>query len=252
MVAAVENAAPVALVVGGTRRIGRWASEALLEDGWQVIAAYRRDKEAAEAWRREQAKKGAQASPPDLWQVDFADSVQVAESAGRRFGPAPATLDLLVCAGGPSASGPLSETSPLELEALWRGNLLLVHNAVQLCLPALRRSQRGARIVLFSVAGAGRRAFRDIPAYAACKAMLESYARSLARELAPAAIAVNCVALGVTELPPEGAPLYGAEKLPAGRPVNAEDLQALLRYLAGPQASQLTGAILPLSGGFGL
>jgi 3-oxoacyl-[acyl-carrier protein] reductase len=100
--------------------------------------------------------------------------------------------------------------------------------------------------------GAGHKAFRDLPAYAACKAMLESYTRSLAKELAGDRITVNCIALGMTELPPDGAPDYKQTAESTWRRIGQADIAALIRYLASEESSGMTGAVIPLGGGFGL
>lgn len=241
-----------ALITGGTRRIGSWASEALLEDGWRVQAVYRSDEAAAGAFYAQMQRRfGPEARGLSLFSADMADE-SAALAAAQNCAAVQGGIDLLVCAAGPALTAALSATSAAEMEGLWRGNVLAAHNAVRACLPWLSQSAGGGRVILFSVAGAGQRAFREIPAYSACKAMLESVARSLARELAPEGISVNCIALGITSLPPDGAPLYPAERLPTGRAVEQRDLAALLRYLAGPESGQLSGAVLPLSGGFGL
>lgn len=249
-----------AVVIGGTRRIGRWASEALLAAGHRVHAVYRRDDAAAEAFAREMA--GAGHSVP-IYRADMLDEQQartlmsrIAESAGG--------VDALIYCPGTAQSGAIMAASGEELTALWQSNVLGAHHAVVAAAPYLRLAGQagaqggadmppGGRIVLFLSAGVdSSKAFRDVPLYAACKAMLLSYARSLARELAPGRITVNCIALGVTELAPEGAPAVDISRLPTGRAVSQEDLAAALWYLLGPSSGQVTGTVINLSGGFGL
>jgi 3-oxoacyl-[acyl-carrier protein] reductase len=142
--------------------------------------------------------------------------------------------------------------------------VLGVHNGVRAALPYLREAGKaageenaerptGGRIVNFITASSDTgRAFRDIGAYAAAKAMLFSYSRSLAKELAPDGITVNCISLGVADHAPEGVPPIDPAKIPSGRFVNEEDLAAALWYLTSPPASQVTGTVLNLGGGFNL
>ena len=237
----------VAIVVGGTRRVGRWVSEALLVEGYQVHALFRSDVSAAQSFQQKMrtAKYDAHTHQIDATKAaSLTDLVQaIAEGAGG--------INLLVNATGAANSGSLVATSAEELTALYQGNMLSVHNAVTACVPYLRKD--GGRIINFLSAGVDSgKAFSQVPAYAAAKSMLHSYSRSLARELAGDHVTVNCIALGITELAPEGAPGVDAEKLPMGKAVSLEDVASAIWYLAGPGAKQLTGTVLNLSGGWGL
>jgi len=249
-----------AVVIGGTRRIGRWVSEALLAAGHRVHAVYRSDDAAAEGFAREMA--GAGHSVP-IYRADMLDEQQ-ARTLMSRVAEAAGGFDTLIYCPGMAQSGAIIGASGEELTALWQSNVLGAHHAVVAAAPYLRLAGQGGaedaasdtpggRIVLFLSAGVdSAKAFRDVPLYAASKAMLLSYARSLARELAPARITVNAVALGVTELTPEGAPVVDIERLPTGRRVSQEDLAAALWYLLGPSSDQVTGTVVNLAGGFGL
>jgi NAD(P)-dependent dehydrogenase (short-subunit alcohol dehydrogenase family) len=237
----------VAIVVGGTRRVGRWCSEALLVAGHTVYAIFHHDQAAADRTASELAAGGFTLH---LRQVDATDESamagvidSIATEAGR--------IDILVNCAGPSMTGALTSIDARNFEALWRGNVLSVHNAV--CASSKYLRLNGGRIVNFlSISADTQRSFREVPAYAACKAMLASYSRSLARELAGHGVTVNCISLGVTDLPAEGAPAYLEETLPSGRFVTQEDVAAALWYLTGPASVQVTSTVVNLSGGFGL
>jgi len=236
------------MVVGGTRRVGRWVSETLLDDGWRVLAIYRENEQAALEYAL--AQQAAGRGPAAVYPADAGDPEQ-ARAAVEKSGIG--EFDVLVCAGGMSIEAALSATSAEQLEALWRSNVLAVHNMVSAALPRLRRAPLGrGRIITFSMVGVGHKAFRDMPAYAACKAMLESYTRSLAKELHPDNITVNCIALGMTELPSDGAPDYTAGPQSSWQRIGQSDLAALIRYLVSEESGGMTGAVIPLSGGFGL
>jgi len=249
-----------AVVIGATRRIGRWVSEALLAAGHRVHAVYRSDDAAAETFAREMAGAG---HVVPIYRADVLDEQQ-ARTLMSRVAEAAGGFDALIYCPGMAQGGAIITTSGEELTALWQSNVLGAHHTVVAAAPYLRLAGRavaegtadvppGGRIVLFLSAGVeSAKAFRDVPLYAACKAMLLSYARSLARELAPARITVNCIALGVTELAVEGAPEVDIGRLPTGRAVSQEDLAAALWYLLGPSSDQVTGTVINLSGGFGL
>jgi NAD(P)-dependent dehydrogenase (short-subunit alcohol dehydrogenase family) len=185
-----------------------------------------------------------------LRQADAADEAAVATVIDEIAAEA-GSIDILVNCAGPSITGNASAASAAELEGLWRGNMLTVHNATRAALRYLRLS--GGRIVNFlSIGTDSPRSFKAIPLYAACKAMLASYSRSLARELAGNGVTVNCISLGVTDLPADGAPAYDAEQLPTGRFVTQEDVASALWYLTGPASGQVTGTVLNVAGGFAL
>jgi NAD(P)-dependent dehydrogenase (short-subunit alcohol dehydrogenase family) len=236
-----------AIVVGGTRRVGRWVSEALLVHGLDVHAIYRADDEAADRCRRELGDAGYGLA------VHRADATDAGALGGAIDGIAAAGdgLGLLVNCAGRAASGPLTETDPAALRGLWESNLLTVHNAVRAAAPHLRAS-RGRIINFLSVSADTARAFSHVPAYAAAKAMLASYSRSLARELAQSGVAVNCIALGVTDLSAEGVAPHDPAALPAGRAVGQEDVAAAVWFLVGPGAEQVSGTVINISGGWGL
>lgn len=236
-----------ALVTGGTRRIGRWVSEALLVEGYQVMAVYREQDKAAENFQREMADAGYRL---ELLKADLCDPAQ-AKDAVQQAAIGGNGLDVVVCCPGPAATGSLVATSPDELEALWRGNVLSVHNIVAPAAVYLRQSK--GRVIGFLSAGVDtQKAFKDVPAYAACKAMLASYLRSLAKELAPGGVTVNAIAPGVTALSPDGAPCYDQDALPTGQAVVQDDIAAAIWYLISPASAQVTGTVLNVGGGFGL
>jgi 3-oxoacyl-[acyl-carrier protein] reductase len=252
----------VSVVVGGTRRVGRWASEALLVAGHRVHALYGSDQESAFGFANDMHEAQYELK---VHQVDALDMSRLKHTIDA-IAQAEGGINVLVNSWGPSVFGPLTETTSEELEQMFRGNVLGVHNAVRAALPHLRqagklalqdegRAERpvGGRIVNFIAAASDTgRAFRDIAAYGAAKAMLHGYSRSLARELAPDGITVNCISLGVANHPPEGVPHVDPAKIPSGRFVNEEDLAAALWYLTSPPASQVTGTVINLGGGFNL
>jgi len=242
--------------------VGRWASEALLVAGHRVHALFGHDQPAAFGFANDMRDAEYELR---VHQADALDEAQVAASIDKIV-QAEGQINVLVNCWGPSVFGPLAEASSAHLEQMFRGNVLSVHNAVRAALPSLREAGRaalrdtdsperpvGGRIINFiSAASDTGRAFKDIAAYSAAKSMLYSYSRSLARELAPAGITVNCISLGVAAQPPEGVPAIEAQRIPSGRFVNEEDLAAALWYLTSPPASQVTGTVINLGGGFNL
>jgi NAD(P)-dependent dehydrogenase (short-subunit alcohol dehydrogenase family) len=236
-----------ALVIGGTRRIGRWAAEALLVDGAQVTSVYHSREEEAKKFVAELKAAGFAMG---LLKADITDA-ELARDAVQVAAEAMGGLELLIYCPGAAARGSIIGTPEADLERIWRSNVLGFHNAVVAATPYLRLG--GGRIISFLSAGAdSARAFREVPVYGAAKAMLASYCRSLARELAVDNITVNCISLGITTLPAEGAPEVAAERLPMEEPVKQDDVAAAIWYLCGPAAGQTTGTVINLGGAFGL
>lgn len=238
----------VALVIGGTRRVGRWASEALLAAGHTVHATFRSRGQDAENCAADLAQAGYTLR---LSRLDCADeqSVQreISAVAQERDG-----LDILVYCPGASLVEKLMLTSGEAALHLLQSNVLGFHHCVRVAVPYLRLSSAGRIVNFLSISTDTTRAFRDAPLYSACKAMLASYTRSLARELAGDTITVNSIALGITTQEADGARPYDPASLPTGRGANGEDVAAALWQITGPASSQLTGSVLNLSGGWGL
>jgi 3-oxoacyl-[acyl-carrier protein] reductase len=238
----------VALVIGGTRRVGRWASEALLAAGYTVHATFRSRGQDAEACVADMAQAGYRLL---ISQLDCADEQAVERAAGA-MAQEHGGLDMLVYCPGVSLAEKLMRTSGVDALHLVQSNVLGFHHCVRAAVPYLRLSPAGRIVNFISISTDSARAFRDMPLYSACKAMLASYTRSLARELAGDGITANSIALGITTLTPEGAAAYDPASLPAKRAVNGEDVAAALWQLTGPASGQLTGSVLNLSGGWGL
>jgi NAD(P)-dependent dehydrogenase (short-subunit alcohol dehydrogenase family) len=233
---------PVALVAGGVRGLGLASARALAARGARVWILYRSSHAAARALESEFDGRVLQA---DLC------APGAAERALERVLARDGRLDSAVHAVGDYESGALLETEPAALRALWQSNVesaLLYARAVQAPL----RSARGS-LVFFGCAGLeGLRGKRTVAGYAMAKSALLVLARSLALELAPQ-VRVNVVSPGL--VPHEHAhPDSSAERLVARVPLQRVGTPAevgeTVAWLCSPQASYVTGADVPVSGGW--
>jgi NAD(P)-dependent dehydrogenase (short-subunit alcohol dehydrogenase family) len=163
------------------------------------------------------------------------------------------TLDIVVLAAGRFPNRPLEQWTLNEFEQLWLLNVGGVFNVVRAALPFLRRSQAGRVVVISSSA-----AHQSVPGfapYAATKAALIGFVRSLAAELGPDGVTANVVTPGLTATPAalsgDVAPFF--DHVVAGQSIRrrlvADDLVAGIVYLCSVGASMVTGQVLNIDGG---
>ncbi len=154
-------------------------------------------------------------------------------------------------AAGDYWEGPISRLTDARWEALIHSNVSLALAAMREALPGMRRRRYG-RILLFGVAGAETpRAAPRAHAYRAAKIALLTLARSIAHEEAGNGITVNVILPGViqTGLPPRRAAAF-ARKIPAGRLGAPSEIARAALFLLAEESGYITGAALPVAGGY--
>jgi 3-oxoacyl-[acyl-carrier protein] reductase len=235
----------VALVTGGGRGMGRAHCLELARRGARV-AVLELDGDAASAVAEEIAAAGGEALP---FAVDVTDRAAV-EAAVAAIGERWGRLDVVV-----SNAGLVNDETTLEqtdddawhrMLAVNLDGLLFVARAA---LPWLRRSPAGRIVVIsssFAMAPAG-----HSHAYMAAKGALLTLAKSLAVELAPEGILVNAVAPGSirTRMIPDVERELELYPIPLGRLAEPEEVSTLVAFLAGDEASFVTGQVLSPNGG---
>jgi 3-oxoacyl-[acyl-carrier protein] reductase len=234
----------VALVTGAARNIGRAIALDLAEGGAAVAIVVRADVTAADAVVQEIEARGGQALAIRADVTDPKAVRRAVDATIERFG----RLDVLVNNASIRPEAPLEQ---LTLEA-WRevmavtleGPLLLV----QAALAALTRSKGTIINIggLTAYTGAARRAH-----VVTAKAGLDGLTKALAVELAAREITVNLVAPGLIDTQRAGAEPEHRKTRTAlvGRRGRPDDVSALVRYLAGPNARYLTGQTIHVNGG---
>jgi NAD(P)-dependent dehydrogenase (short-subunit alcohol dehydrogenase family) len=239
----------VALVTGGTRGIGKGIAAALGRDGARLAIAYRSNKAAAQNTLRELQASGAEGVAIETDVTEPSKANFLVETVAARYG----RLDILVNNVGEFRWRLLAESSLEEWQEILNSNLLSVLYVSKAALPTMRR-QRWGRIINLGAVGA-ERAFGQakISAYAAAKAAVVAFSRSLAIEEAKHGITVNVVNpsnLDERELTLDEARRIRDARFPVGRPPTAEDVAAAVKFFASEEADYVTGQVLNVSGGW--
>ena len=238
-----------ALVTGSSRGIGRAIAVELAREGWAVCVNYLEHREAAEDLVRLLRAEGWEAIAVRA-DVSDRDAVEaMVRTAQAELGP----IELLVNNAGISYQGLFQDTSNEIWDRTLAVNLTGARNAAQAVLPHMLSEKRGCIVNISSMWGL-RGASCEV-AYACSKAAVIALTRSLALELAPSGIRVNCVAPGCIETDMvrvlgEETRAMLVEETPLGRLGTPEDIAHAVAFFASEKASFLTGQVLTADGGF--
>ncbi|MFB7124567.1 3-oxoacyl-ACP reductase FabG [Kitasatospora sp. NPDC056273] len=228
-----------ALVIGGSRGIGLAVVQRLAADSATVAVASRSGL----------APEGLLGVQCDVTSAESVDAAFTAVEAAQ--GP----VEILVVNAGITRDALLLRMSEDDFDATLQTNLAGAYRAAKRASRGMLRAKRGRLIFISSaVAMTGESGQAN---YAASKAGLVGFARSLARELGPRGITSNVVAPGLTETDmtavlsetQRGALL---QRVPLGRMAQPEEIAAAVSFLASDSAAYLTGAIIPVDGGAGM
>lgn len=238
----------VALVTGGARGIGAAITEMLATSGAAVAAGYSRDREGAEKFRNQMREKGAKVSVHQ-GRVDSTDDVnrvikEVMDEHGR--------IDYLVNNAGITVDKTVRKMSVDDWRQVLDVNLSGSFQMTKGVLEHMIERGSGRIVNISSVIGETGNVGQAN--YAASKAGLFGFTKSLALEMAQRGITVNCVAPGFigTEMVaaiPEAALAKVLEKIPQRRLGRPEEVARVVRFLLEDDSSYITGAVYSINGG---
>jgi len=231
-----------ALVTGASRGIGRAIAEELARAGAQLVLGYRSGKDEAEQLA---AELGATAVQADVSNAD--DARRLVEEAG--------DVDVLVNNAGLTRDGLLARMSDDDWRTVIETNLSSVFYTCRAVTRPMMRKRRGSIVNISSIVGVHGNWGQTN--YAASKAGIIGFTKSLARELGSRNIRANVVAPGyvstrLTDVLPEEATAAMVQQTPLGRVAEPEEIAGAVRFLASDEASFITGEVLLVDGGLGM
>lgn len=237
----------VAIVTGGTRGIGRAIAEGFTAAGASVVVASRKAEACAETEAHLVAMGGAALGvPTHLGELDALDAL-VARTVDR-FG----RVDIVVNNAATALAQPLGSFTPEAWEKVYDVNLRGPVFLVQAALPHLTESPTASVV---NVISAGAFLFSaQVSMYAAAKAALMSFTRSMAADFAPRGIRVNAIAPGTvdTDMVRDTGPESAAMMAKAGlmrRAADPDEMVGPALFLASDAASFVTGQVVLADGG---
>jgi 3-oxoacyl-[acyl-carrier protein] reductase len=232
----------LALVTGASRGIGRAIATELAAAGAELVLGYRSGKDEADELA---SQLGARAIQADV--SSPGDAKRLVEEAG--------DVDVLVNNAGLTRDGLLARMSDDDWRTVLETNLSSVFYTCRAVTRPMMKKRRGAIVNISSVVGVHGNWGQTN--YAASKAGIIGFTKSLARELGSRNIRANVVAPGyvrtqLTDVLPEEATAAMIQATPLARVAEPEEIAGAVRFLASDDAAFITGEVLLVDGGLGM
>jgi 3-oxoacyl-[acyl-carrier protein] reductase len=242
-------AGKTAIVTGASRGVGRATALRLAEAGANVVVNFLSRSEEADEVVKECRAFGVDAIAVQGDVSEWKDSHELAKAAVEKFG----RIDLLVLNAGIWEGAPIEEMTEETWNRVINTNLKAAWAMTKACVPAMKKQERGAIVLVSSTAG--QRGEANFTNYAASKGGQISFTKALATELAPK-IRVNAVAPGWIETA-MARPAFEDESykksvinsIPLKRIAKTDDVALSICFLLSDWSRHITGEILNINGG---
>ena len=231
---------PTALVTGATSGLGKEIAIRLARDGTQVVVAGRDAARGAAVVEQIEAAGGE----ARFIAADLSDPAQI-----RHLAEEVGDIDVLVNNAGHSVWAPTEDMSVADFDSMFASNVRAPYLLVGAFAPSM--AARGAGSIINISSMAGRIGLPSGAAYGATKAALDSMTQSWTAEYSPRGVRVNAVAAGPIVTRPKTrarTDVLGATTA-LRRAAEPEEIAEVVAFLASPQASYVTGAIVAADGG---
>lgn len=238
----------VMVVTGASRGIGRAIAVSLAAPGHEIIINFQSSQEAAEETAKAVEARGAQAH---LCRFNVAEAQEV-KDAFKEIIAQHQRVDVLVNNAGITRDNLVALMKPTEWDAVLDTNLKGMFLCSQAVVKPMMRQRFGRMVNITSVVGVMGNAGQCN--YAAAKAGIIGFTRSLARELVSRNITVNAVAPGYIETEmttsmPDKAREALLTQIPAARVGTPEEVAAAVKFLVSDEAGYITGQVIHVNGG---
>jgi 3-oxoacyl-[acyl-carrier protein] reductase len=243
----IEN--NVAIVTGGSRGIGEAIALKLAENGASIAFSYVSSDEKAKSLEEKLQSLGVKAKAYRSNAGDYADSEKMVNEVIKEFG----TVDILVNNAGISKDNLLLRMTPEQWDEVMTTNLKSVYNMTKQVIRPMMKARKGSIINMSSIIGMRGNAGQS--SYAASKAGIIGFTKSIAAELGSRNIRCNAIAPGFVEtdmtyyLKEGEAAKSFLDKIPLGRFGSAEEIANVTLFLASDMSSYITSQVISVCGG---
>jgi 3-oxoacyl-[acyl-carrier protein] reductase len=238
----------VALITGASRGIGEAIAIKFAEQGANVAFTYLSSDEKAKALKQKLADFGVKAKAYKSDAGDYASAEQLAAEVTKEFG----TIDICVNNAGISRDNLLLRLTPEQWDEVMQANLKSVYNLTRQVIKPMMKARSGSIINLSSIVGVKGNPGQS--SYAASKAGIIGFTKSIAQEIGSRNIRCNAIAPGFVETDmthylKDGGAEKWFEKIPLQRFGKPEEIANVALFLASDMSSYVTGQVLSTCGG---